>query len=201
MSLQAISWALDCSQAAGNERLVMIVLAHHSDELGYAGLSKATLADETRLSEDTITRAQQSLVRRGEIEQQTAPPYPDWYTALPANRRPRLFLLVAFLESPFAVPVRARRGAALRPRGGRAGGKGTASDQDVSGANTKPRISNAPQLSENEKPPDPDCPRCLGVGAFQAAEGDASYGGTGAFKRRCTCTFVRDPALALVEGT
>lgn len=104
MSLYAISWALAESTASGNDRLVVIVLAHHADDAGIAGCSKKTLATETRLSESTILRSQQALVKLGEIVPYTPETGPSWWLEIPANRRPKLFRMTGYLGSRFATP-------------------------------------------------------------------------------------------------
>lgn len=47
-------------------------------------------------------------------------------------------------------------------------------------------------LGPNDKEPDPGCLRCHGSGEL--------YGG-GTATRRCSCTFVEDPALLAIRGT
>lgn len=199
MSLYAITWALASSEAKGNDRLVVIVLAHHTDDEGYAGLSKATLALETRLSESTILRCQETLVTIREITRVVGQNGPTWWLDIPVNRRPKLFKMTAFLGSHFATPTKS--GVSQGSHRGVSGVHDTPSDQGVRDVNSLSleRLNNGAQpKNENDKDPDPKCIRCRGRGTFQAAEGDSSYQGAGPFQRRCTCTYVVDPAMALV---
>jgi hypothetical protein len=53
---------------------------------------------------------------------------------------------------------------------------------------------------KNRKPPDKDCIRCRGRGSFYRSTGDARTTGTGGTDVDCSCTFVTDPALALVDS-
>lgn len=129
MSLYAMSWALAASGAAGNDRLVVIVMAHHADENGYAALSKTTLSRETRLSESTILRSQQSLVRIGDITRVVGDNGPQWWLEIPKNRRPKLYEMTAYLGSQFATPSLA--GASQGSHRGVSGVHATPSDQDV----------------------------------------------------------------------
>lgn len=149
MSLQAISWALDFSQASGNDRLVVIVMCHHTDEEGFCGLSKATLADETHCSESTAARSQHALVELGEIAAATADEAPTWWLGIPANRRPRLYRMVGFLGSQYATPIRRRAGVSLGSRRGVTGvSQGSMTPQLTSTDAT--RSENREQRTENQ---------------------------------------------------
>lgn len=113
-----MSWALDHSRASGNDRLVLIVMAHHTDESGFCGISKATLADETLLSESTVLRAQHELEELNEITRAGTADAPAWWTAIPSNRRPKLFAMTGFLGSQYATPIHRRSGVSLGSRRG-----------------------------------------------------------------------------------
>lgn len=138
MSLQSISWALDESETSGNDRLVLIVMCHYAGDDGFSALSKATLAAETKLSEATIIRAQQAIAAKGEIERCTAEDGPDWWLALPKNRRPALYRMVGFLGSHYATAIRKRAtrkaGMSLGSHGGDTGVNDTPPDQHVHSA-------------------------------------------------------------------
>lgn len=207
MSVQAIAWALDCSKAPGNERLVMIVMCHHSDDEGFSGCSQATLHDETLLSADTIGRLQQALVTRRELRRVGPDEAPGWWLDIPTNRRPRLFQLVGFLGSEYAAPIRRRAerrakmksGSAQGPDRVRVGSDATPSDQAERALIGNRRIEKENAIASNRQDPDPKCPRCLGEGTFQTAVGDASPNGAGPKRVRCPCTFVVDPVLAQAD--
>lgn len=115
VSLQAMTWVLDCSEAAGADRLVMVVMAHHCDAQGFVGLSRAVLADETRMSDNTAKRCQDRLVDLGEISPVHPADAPDWWLGITTNRRPRLFRLALFIDSPYGAPIRRRLGAQNAP--------------------------------------------------------------------------------------
>lgn len=190
MSVYALSWALADSTARGNDLLLVIVLAHHSDEGGYAGCSKTTLAAETRLSESTILRSQQTLVRIGEIERVIGSNGPTWWLEIAPNRRPTLFKMTAYLGSRFATPQPS--GVSQGSHRGVTGVHDTPSDLGRRDAKVRTNESTnaVASLSENDKHPDNDCIRCHGDGLI--------YGGP--FPRRCSCTFIVQPAELLVGG-
>lgn len=195
MSLQAISWALDLSSAGGNDRLVLIVMAHHTDDVGFCGLSKATLADETHLSESTVMRAQQQLTQLTEIEPiLDGPNAPAWWRAIPVNRRPKLFRMTGFLGSQYATPIHRRAGVSKRNpspdpgvslgcRGGVTEVHDTPPDLHVSDVNREQRISNYVEPVENISAADPECPRCQGRGEYFSAGAGVDVA--------CPCTYER----------
>lgn len=168
MSLQAICWALDESEAVGNDRLVMIIMCHHAEE-GFCWASRATMTDETRLSGSTVQRCQSRLVRLGEIRECNAKNAPALYLALPPNRRPRLFELTGFLGSHFADSLHrraaARPGVALGGRWDRAGSRATVSDLPVSEpiGNQQSDNNGAVALFNDEEPATPPPWLALGI--------------------------------------
>lgn len=185
MSLQAISWALDESETSGTDRLVVIVMCHYTHDDGFSALSKATLAEETRLSEATIIRAQQSIASKGEIERMTAEGAPSWWLALPVNRRPAVYRMVGFLGSHYATPIRRRAarkaGVSQGSRRGVTGVNDTPSDLPVHSAISEQRTEtpSAP-LSQINPDADPHCVQCHGEGTY--------WFGGGGFDRVCPCT-------------
>lgn len=68
MSVQALGWVLEHSEAAGAARLVLIALANHADATGWCWPSMATIAREARMSEDTARRAVRALELAGGLE-------------------------------------------------------------------------------------------------------------------------------------
>lgn len=69
MSVQAISWVLECSEATLGDRLVMYSVANHCDSSGQSAFpSVATIAKECRLSERQVQRSIQNLQVLGELE-------------------------------------------------------------------------------------------------------------------------------------
>lgn len=68
MSIQAVGWVLDNSRATGNDRLVMISLANHADELRVCWPSVDTICKETLVSRATTFRCLERLRDQGEIE-------------------------------------------------------------------------------------------------------------------------------------
>lgn len=170
MSLQAISWALDFSESAANNRLVLIVMCHHTDELGFSGLSKATLADETRLSESSVIRAQQVLVDLHEIEHASADDAPAWWLGIPVNRRPKLFRMSGFLGSQYATPIHRRArgvtGVSRGSRGGVAGVSDQAADQGIRDVNREQTTENSSCAPPENEKGEPRCPQCQDSGSF-----------------------------------
>jgi hypothetical protein len=64
MSIQAVSWVLDHSQASGGERLVLIAIANHYD---FNDPALPVLASEARLSRSAVIRAIKRLEDDGEL--------------------------------------------------------------------------------------------------------------------------------------
>lgn len=68
MSVQAIAWVLDHSQATLGTRLVAIAVANHADKNGRDAWASVSLyAEEARLSERQVQYALRELERSGEI--------------------------------------------------------------------------------------------------------------------------------------
>lgn len=204
MSLQALTWVLDYSKAGGTDRLVMFSLGHHADNDGYVALGRATLASETLLSEITTKRILDRLATTPELDACDAERGPDWWLAIPRNRRPRLFRLPLFAANR-GVNADTPPGGAQGARRGRAGVHATPSDQAVRDANVERRTDKKesgvdvsenptdPLADPNDKEPDPGCIRCSGSGRLYRG-GNAA---TGALDVRCSCTFIRQPAEIL----
>jgi hypothetical protein len=191
MSLYALSWAFAQSQTGGNDRLVMFVLAHHADEGGFSGASRATMAQETRLSESTIKRSLDSILSIGEIARVDGNRGPAWWKDIPVNRRPSLYALTGFLGGQFDPPK--GFGVSLGVHRGFIGDQTPPSDQarrDVNSLSLElTNLAASRVLAENDKAPDLGCLRCRGSGQlFGASE-----------PRRCSCTYIADPGLALAD--
>jgi hypothetical protein len=69
MSVKAMTWVWDYSQAKGNDRLVLLAIADSADHDGSnAWPAVATLCRKTGLSESTVHRCIRSLVKLGELQ-------------------------------------------------------------------------------------------------------------------------------------
>lgn len=68
MSIQAVGWVLDHSQAEGLDRLVLISLANHANQDGFCWPAQRTIAREAGVSHGTVGNCVASLVTIGEIE-------------------------------------------------------------------------------------------------------------------------------------
>jgi biotin operon repressor len=64
VSIQAVSWVLDHSEAEGNARLVLIAIANHYD---FNDPAVPVLVREARCSRSTVLRAIQALEEAGEL--------------------------------------------------------------------------------------------------------------------------------------
>lgn len=195
MSLQAISWALDASESSGNDRLVLIVMCHYAQDDGFSALSKATLSDETRLSEATIIRAQTALSKLQEIERTTADEAPGWWLAIAPNRRPALFKMVGFLGSQYATPVRRRAerksGVSLGSHRGLTGVNDTPPDLRFRDAISEQRTeNNSASRSKSVIEARADCIRCRGRGVIWSAAGGREV--------PCSCVDAR-PLVAIEQ--
>lgn len=149
MSRAAEAWFFDECQIRGNDGWVLVTLCSYADDDAYAALSKRKLTTKTRLSEATVWRALATLRDAAVIEFVEGESGPKWWSAIPANRRPRLVRLVQFLGSRFATPdgyepdpflgsqfatpeeSRGRAGVAKTGSRGRAGVASQVSDQHV----------------------------------------------------------------------
>ena len=69
MSVQAMSWVLDHSQAELGPRLVLLSIANHANKLGRNAFPNIdTIAEEARVDRATVYRAIAKLVALGELE-------------------------------------------------------------------------------------------------------------------------------------
>jgi len=89
MSVQAISWVLDCSTSKMASRHVLISIANHADKHGKnAWPSIATIAQEAKLSERHVTRCLSVLVGKKELAIEIgAGPYGTNLYSLPQMKR------------------------------------------------------------------------------------------------------------------
>jgi hypothetical protein len=67
VSIQAVGWVLEHSEATGNDRLVMISLANHADEERVCWPGVETICHEACVSRATAFRALDRLREQGEI--------------------------------------------------------------------------------------------------------------------------------------
>lgn len=69
MSIQAMAWVLEHSQAEGLHRLVLMAIANHADQTGTNAFpSVDQIAREARVHRATVYRALPALVELGELE-------------------------------------------------------------------------------------------------------------------------------------
>lgn len=69
MSIQAIAWVFDYSQATGTDRLVLLALANHANsETGECHPGYRRIAHEANCAPSTVTAAIRRLVELGEVE-------------------------------------------------------------------------------------------------------------------------------------
>lgn len=80
MSIQAIAWVLEHSEATLANRLVLLAIANHADANGWnAYPSIPRIAAEARLNRSTVYRALDALVDAGEIVCRHRPGYSNMY--------------------------------------------------------------------------------------------------------------------------
>lgn len=69
MSVQALSWVFSLGpDVGGTDRLVLLSLANHADDLGECWPGVARIAGEAGVSERTVRRSIQNLVEAGVLE-------------------------------------------------------------------------------------------------------------------------------------
>lgn len=73
MSIQAVAWVLDRSEAAGSFRLVLIAIANHVGPTGWAWPSISSIAHESKVDERTVYRCMKTLEETGELTIQRRP--------------------------------------------------------------------------------------------------------------------------------
>jgi biotin operon repressor len=84
MSIQAVAWVLEHSQAKLADRLVLIAIANHADARGWnAWPSIEKIAEEAGIHEVTVWRSVKALEELGELVAQRRPGRPNRYR-LPA---------------------------------------------------------------------------------------------------------------------
>ena len=68
MSISSVSTVLQASQARRSARMVLMILAHHTNAGGYAWPSVPTIANEAQLSIRTVQYNLRKLERMGELK-------------------------------------------------------------------------------------------------------------------------------------
>lgn len=68
MSVKVSAWVFDCSEATGNDRLVLLALADRADEYGYCWPGIADIARKARVCERTAQRSLSALVDLKELD-------------------------------------------------------------------------------------------------------------------------------------
>lgn len=80
MSIQAVAWVLEHSEATLADRLVLIAIANHADARGWnAYPSVPLIAREARVDERTVYRALDALKASGEVTVQRRPGHSSMY--------------------------------------------------------------------------------------------------------------------------
>ena len=79
MSIQAVGWVLDNSEATYADRLVLIAIANHIGPTGWSWPSIAAIAGEARVDRSTVFRAIDNLVNMGELAIMRRPGKPNFY--------------------------------------------------------------------------------------------------------------------------
>lgn len=67
MSIQAVAWVLEQSEACYSDRLVLIAIANHVGATGWAWPSIEAIAHEAKVDRSTVFRALDALVDMGEL--------------------------------------------------------------------------------------------------------------------------------------
>lgn len=104
MSRAAEAWFFDECDIRGSRGWVLVTLCNAADDNGYASLSKKTLVAKTHMHEVTVWRVLNNLAEGDVVELCEGDFGPEWWLAIPKNRRPRLVRLTQFLGSRFATP-------------------------------------------------------------------------------------------------
>lgn len=91
MSVQCMAWVLAESPTTGTDRLVLLSLANHANELGQSWPSVATIAREANASERAVQRSLANLKQAGAITVQVNAA-PD--ERIPKDRRPNLYRIL-----------------------------------------------------------------------------------------------------------
>lgn len=91
MSIQALAWVFSHSPTTGAERLVLMSLANHANDLGEAYPSRETIGREARVADKTVKRALAALEAAGAITR-AINAAPD--SRIPPGRRPNLYRVV-----------------------------------------------------------------------------------------------------------
>lgn len=91
MSVQCMSWVLNEPTTTGTDRLVLLSIANHANETGYAYPSVRTMAREANASERAVQRSLASLQESGllEVRRNGAPD-----ERIPKDRRPNLYKIL-----------------------------------------------------------------------------------------------------------
>lgn len=80
MSIQAIAWVLEQSEATLADRLVLLAIANHADGKGWNAYPAVPLiAREARVDERTVYRALEALEKAGELTIKRRPGRPSIY--------------------------------------------------------------------------------------------------------------------------
>lgn len=80
MSIQAVAWVLEHSEATLADRLVLIAIANHADARGWnAWPAVPLIAAEARVDRATVFRSITALEELGEIDVQRRPGRPNRY--------------------------------------------------------------------------------------------------------------------------
>ena len=80
MSIQAVAWVLEHSEATLADRLVLIAIANHADARGWNAFPSVRLIGiEARCGRTTVFRALEALERSGELAVERRPGFSNMY--------------------------------------------------------------------------------------------------------------------------
>jgi hypothetical protein len=107
MSVHVMSWVFKHSEAEGNERMCLLVLANYADEDGFCWPSLPRVAHEMRVSVRTAQRCLRSLVDNGhlEVEFNGAPD-----SRIPANKKTNAYRIRGGRGDSVVTPADPARG-------------------------------------------------------------------------------------------
>lgn len=153
MSVLASSWVWRYAQAGGTALIVLLAIADHADDDGFAFPSIATLARKARLDERTVQRIIRRLVDLGALQ---------IVEATTGGRRSNTYRLVMTISTEISTPVADRHPGELPPvaqsRRGRGGTSATAGAAELCHPNVIQPSSN--RLRGAALPPAAGADRC-----------------------------------------
>lgn len=115
MSIQAVAWVLEHSEATLADRLVLLAIANHCDARGWNGYPSVPLiAREARLGRSTVYRSIEALEASGELTVQRRTSKPSIY-GIPALMGSQNGTAGGSQVETQGVPDRQKRGPRMTP--------------------------------------------------------------------------------------